>query len=145
MDRMHNRWFNMLLFILIFLLNFIINFLLDCVFGIIINFLLDCVFGIIVNNIIVFFFRVDVVVMIVRVNISWVIDCSWNAICPPRMIKDIVVFFLCNAKVVVITDLMEWILNWMRPRTAGSQSKLELKEASTGLLIPNMLVLFSAW
>ena len=120
MDRMHNRWFNMLLFILIFLLNFIINFLLNFI----INFLLDCIFGIIVNNIIVFFLRIDgvwiYVVMIVWVNISWIINSSWDAICSPRMIKDIVVFFLCNAKVVVITDLMERILNWMRPRTAGS-------------------------
>ena len=145
MDRMHNRWFNVLLFVLFFLLSFLLNFLLNFI----INFLFDCIFIIFINNIIFFFLRVDVVwiyvVMIVRCNIPWVITCSRDTICSPRMIKDIVVFLLCDAKVVVITNLMERILNWMRPRAPGSQSKLEFKEASTGILIPNMFVLFSAW
>ena len=97
MDRMHDGWFNMLLFFLIFLLNFIINLFFDCgfrfLFNFIINFLLYSVLRFLFNNIIVFFLRFDVVwihvVMVVWLNISWVIRCSWNAICTPRMIKDI--------------------------------------------------------
>ena len=162
MDRMHSWWFNMLLFyfflfnllllflfyflfylLLLFLFYFLFLFYLLLLF--LFYFLFDCI---LVNNIIVLL-RFDMVwifvVMIVRINISWVITCSWDAICSPRMIKDIVEFFLSNAKVVVITDLMERVLNRMRPSTASSQSKLEFKEASTSILIPNMLELFSAW
>ena len=42
MNRMHDGWFNMLLFILIFLLYFIIFFF-DCVFRFLLNFLFDSV------------------------------------------------------------------------------------------------------
>ena len=46
-------------------------------------------------------------------DITRIVLCSWNAVSSPRMIKDLVEVIFWYAQVVIITNLMEWVLDWI--------------------------------
>lgn len=96
-------------------------------------------------------FRIFVVVMRVNVlrvflgvdvwfNVTWIVFRAWNTVGTPRMVKDLVIIIFRDAQVIIVPDLVERILHWVRLGTPRPESKFELEEACTCILIPDILV-----
>ena len=101
-----------------------------------------------VFRIFVMVMRIDVLRVFLGVDVwfdvAWIVLRAWDTVSTPRMVEDLEIIILRDAQVIVVPNLVERILHWIRPGTPRSESKFELEETCTCILIPDILILPAA-